>query len=259
MGVEHDSLAAWVDLVHALLERAPRPRGFPHEDVVALLRSSFEAECCTFHAVGPTWVDRVERCWPVGRLPDAPPGGPPDATRQPLLRWYALTLSTGPQTLGRVPPGVADRRLQASWQDVLRPFGLSAQLSLPVLLDADGARAYVLTRPGHDYDEREWALAHLVQPALSALFAQHDVLARAAPPGADGAAAAGLTARETAVLALLADGLTARAIAHRLGTSPRTVHKHLEHLYRKIGVGDRLVAVRTARAMGLLPTGAPVP
>jgi DNA-binding NarL/FixJ family response regulator len=47
-------------------------------------------------------------------------------------------------------------------------------------------------------------------------------------------------------------GLTAEGIARRLGTSPRTVHKHLEHVYRKLGVTDRLGAFRAAQAAGLL-------
>ncbi len=51
---------------------------------------------------------------------------------------------------------------------------------------------------------------------------------------------------------LLERGRTAEAIAHDLGISPRTVHKHLENLYRKLGVGDRLRAVAVAREAGLL-------
>ncbi|MEU4242438.1 helix-turn-helix transcriptional regulator [Actinoplanes sp. NPDC026619] len=70
-----------------------------------------------------------------------------------------------------------------------------------------------------------------------------------------------LTQRESAVLGLLAGGLTAAAIARRLGISERTVHRHQNHLYRKLGVSDRLVAVLRAYALGLLeltpPTGLP--
>ncbi len=58
------------------------------------------------------------------------------------------------------------------------------------------------------------------------------------------------------MLTLLGSGLTAQAIARRLDTSPRTVHKHLEHLYRKLGVRDRLMAVQRARDAGLLATPA---
>jgi DNA-binding CsgD family transcriptional regulator len=62
-----------------------------------------------------------------------------------------------------------------------------------------------------------------------------------------------LTPREHTVLALLAEALTADAIARRLGISPRTVHHHVEHIYRKLGTADRLSAVLRAQADGLLP------
>ena len=65
--------------------------------------------------------------------------------------------------------------------------------------------------------------------------------------------------RETPVLELLAKGLLATSIAARLDLSPRTVHKHLGNIYRKLGVHDRLVAVGIARAAGLLPASASAP
>ena len=61
-----------------------------------------------------------------------------------------------------------------------------------------------------------------------------------------------LTDRELAVLHLLVEGCTAVAMAHRLGISVRTVQKHLEHVYRKLGVCDRLRAVLAAQRSGLL-------
>jgi DNA-binding NarL/FixJ family response regulator len=61
-----------------------------------------------------------------------------------------------------------------------------------------------------------------------------------------------LTGRELAVLRLLADGHTGFGIARRLGMAPRTVDKHLENAYRKLGVHDRLTAVRVAAGLGLV-------
>lgn len=61
-----------------------------------------------------------------------------------------------------------------------------------------------------------------------------------------------LTQRELEVLQLLADGLLAQTIATRLSVSTRTVHKHLGSVYRKLDAHDRLLAVRRARAIGLL-------
>lgn len=61
-----------------------------------------------------------------------------------------------------------------------------------------------------------------------------------------------LTARESEVLALLAGGRTNKAIAKQLGVSPETIKDHLTGIYRKLGVRDRLSAVREARGLGLL-------
>lgn len=61
-----------------------------------------------------------------------------------------------------------------------------------------------------------------------------------------------MTDRELQVLSLLAEGLLATSIASRLQLSPRTVHKHLGNIYRKLGVHDRLVAVSIARLQGLI-------
>ena len=45
-----------------------------------------------------------------------------------------------------------------------------------------------------------------------------------------------LTARESEVMSALAGGATPQEIARELQISVRTVHKHLEHAYRKLGV-----------------------
>jgi DNA-binding CsgD family transcriptional regulator len=52
-----------------------------------------------------------------------------------------------------------------------------------------------------------------------------------------------LTDREAHVLELVALGATNTAVAHALDVSPRTVAKHLEHIYRKLGVNNRAAAV----------------
>jgi DNA-binding NarL/FixJ family response regulator len=52
------------------------------------------------------------------------------------------------------------------------------------------------------------------------------------------------------VLKLVARGLTSRAIAHQFNISERTVHKHLERIYRKTGCENRLSAVLRVREAG---------
>jgi DNA-binding NarL/FixJ family response regulator len=65
-----------------------------------------------------------------------------------------------------------------------------------------------------------------------------------------------LTGREREVLAIAAEGLTARQIATRLGVRERTVTTHLARIYGKLGVGNRLAAVRMAARSGLVSVGA---
>lgn len=61
-----------------------------------------------------------------------------------------------------------------------------------------------------------------------------------------------LTARETEVLALVAEGLTNQQVSRRLFLSEATVKSHLAHIFTKLGVDSRTAAVTTARDRGIL-------
>jgi DNA-binding NarL/FixJ family response regulator len=61
-----------------------------------------------------------------------------------------------------------------------------------------------------------------------------------------------LTPREVEVLGLVAEGLTNPQVAQRLFLSPRTVQRHLNSVYRKLGVSSRSAATRLALEHGLL-------
>jgi DNA-binding NarL/FixJ family response regulator len=63
-------------------------------------------------------------------------------------------------------------------------------------------------------------------------------------------ARAALTERESQVVRLLATGATASCIGRQMRISERTVHKHLENVYAKLGVHDRLSAVLRALYTG---------
>jgi len=56
----------------------------------------------------------------------------------------------------------------------------------------------------------------------------------------------GLSRREAEVLAWVAQGKTDAAIGTILSLSPRTVAKHLEHIYQRLGVENRSAAVALA-------------
>ncbi len=61
-----------------------------------------------------------------------------------------------------------------------------------------------------------------------------------------------LTAREVAVLRLIARGRTNHAIGRELGVSENTVKTHVSHLMRKLDAPDRAAAVARAAELGLL-------
>jgi DNA-binding response OmpR family regulator/DNA-binding CsgD family transcriptional regulator len=63
---------------------------------------------------------------------------------------------------------------------------------------------------------------------------------------ADLRAELGLTSRESEVLSWISKGKTNRDIAQILGLSPRTIDKHLEQIYAKLGVENRTAAAALA-------------
>lgn len=89
--------------------------------------------------------------------------------------------------------------------------------------------------------------------ASSSIAAMHPALGHDAsanpPPGCFH-----LTPRESDVLAWLGKGKTNRDIAEILGMSPRTVNKHLEHIFVKLGVETRSAAAVLASNLQPMPT-----
>ena len=61
-----------------------------------------------------------------------------------------------------------------------------------------------------------------------------------------------LTERETAVLLLVAEGLSNRQIGERLFISAKTVSVHVSNVLAKLGVSGRAEAVSVAHRRGLL-------
>ena len=186
------------------------------------------------------------------------PAGAGDRPFEPRLRAHggehplAPVFAGGelrPLTVDDVVDGRTWRR--NSWyQATRRRFdGATRHIGLPLPAPPGSVRAFVVVRSGRDFGARERELALRVQPLLAAVDRHLRALRRIPEAGPD----LGLTARELVVLRLLADGLTAAAVGRRLGISPGTVTKHQEHLYRKLGVGDRLSAVLLAQRLGALP------
>ena len=134
------------------------------------------------------------------------------------------------------------------YADVARKLGIDEMLAL-ALAPGSVHVCISLNRAGPDFTPAAVGLLTQLRPLLARRVAR--LTAGRAPPAPASPGPARLTARQQGVLRLVADGLTDTAIGHRLGCSPRTVDKHLEHIYRRLGVSGRTAAVAAARATSL--------
>lgn len=117
--------------------------------------------------------------------------------------------------------------------------GIRYRLSLTIPAPGGTVIGIVFIRADRPFTDVERdVLTLLREPILGAFLRARRHRASALPrfPAA-------LTGRERQILDMVTLGMTNGAIARSLGVSPRTVAKHLEHVYRKLGVGDRAAAV----------------
>lgn len=106
---------------------------------------------------------------------------------------------------------------------------------------AAGAVVHVsVWRAEPPFDERDRHLLEMALPFLARALAG----VGAAPEVSSAVDEARLTGREAQVLSLVADGSTNKEVGSALGISPRTVQKHLEHIYDKLGTHRRTAAAR---------------
>ena len=250
-GIER-RLAPFVLAVADLLKQ--NGGGFPHREIQLTMDDAFDAEP-SYNWISAGGTMEFELLRPIPGWPQ-----PEDLelwhcegfALHPLLQWFAVTGSTTPQTVGRVPRRVAPPHGHEYLRLHLHDVGLDQQLSIPCGVTTGTQHWFVLARGDPDFSDADLELATRLQPLLLVLDRQRALLAELGDAALDAARDCRLTGREVAVLRLLSQGLTAVAIARQLGSSPRTVHKHLEHAYRKLGVRDRLGAVRIAAELGLL-------
>jgi DNA-binding CsgD family transcriptional regulator len=158
----------------------------------------------------------------------------------PLVRYHTATRGAGAH---RISDSLSTNAFRETplYNDYYRRIGIDHAIAVPLYVDRGLLVSFVLNRKGRDFSDREKALLDLVREPLAALY--RHALARERP-----LAALPVTAREREVLEWLAAGKTDREIGTILRLSPRTVQKHLQHIYEKLGVETRTAAVM--RALG---------
>lgn len=127
----------------------------------------------------------------------------------------------------------------AAWLQGLPQAPLPGHLPPALAPVLQGGTERLTTAAGQRLSARNLGTATLGETML--LLAQDR-----GPSGASRLGEAALTPRETEVLSWLAKGKTNRDIAEILGMSPRTVNKHLEHIFEKLGVETRAAAAALA-------------
>ncbi len=63
----------------------------------------------------------------------------------------------------------------------------------------------------------------------------------------------GISSRELEVLEALARGQSNKEIARSLGISPNTIKTHVAHLFEKLSVDRRVLAIEKAKTLHLIP------
>jgi DNA-binding CsgD family transcriptional regulator len=139
------------------------------------------------------------------------------------------------------------------WQEFYGPLGINHQIAFTLPNDPTHALAVVLSRSDRDFSDGERDFLNRARPFLVQAFRNalaHEARSAAAPGDLGPALEeAGLTTREAAVMELIALGRSNADAAQQLGISERTVEKHLERVFEKLGERSRSAA--SARAWEL--------
>ncbi len=153
----------------------------------------------------------------------------------------------------RIDDLLTDSEFRASplYADYYRAIGIDRVMAVPIYVDRRLLVSFVFNRRGRGFSQAERDSLELIRPHLGHLYRLCTALGRS---GWAPATAWQLTPREQDVLRWLSAGKTDRDIGDILCISPRTVHKHLQRIYEKLGVETRTAAV--VRALALRPPSA---
>lgn len=221
------------------------------DDGLPVLGELFGADLVTYHrfdllarteesVVCPEEALHEARRWPDYRA---------HLGQDPLLRHYATTSDSAARRLSEVAEAGAFQRSEV-YQHYYRVAELKHQLALPVRGVPGQLIGFTLCRAsGRDFTDRDGDALSLLAPHLARLHRQSvgaaPSVARPAEPELPAQRPdrpVPLTQREREVLERSRAGSTSSRLARELGISHRTVDKHLENAYRKLGVTNRVAA-----------------
>jgi len=158
--------------------------------------------------------------------------------QHPLVRAHGRKPGVGTRCISDL---VAESAFQETplYNEYYRAIGIRHAMAVPIYVDGRLLVSFVFNRSGSAFGERERELGEAVRPHLANLYRLGGHIPKVA--------GSPLTAREREVLEWVAAGKTNRDIAALLGAKPRTIEKHLERVYEKLGVETRTAAAARAR------------
>jgi DNA-binding CsgD family transcriptional regulator len=134
---------------------------------------------------------------------------------------------------GPLPVGIQRWGMGPGYREKLDAIGVSQGLSLGFRTGPDHVVQMWMDRRHGTFCSRDLAMLALLAPALQRLL--RDRPTTRLPEC--------LTLQERRVLNLVGAGWSNAEIAERMCVATSTVRKHLEHVYRKLGVTNRVAAV----------------
>ncbi len=244
-------LKAVLDCLGAISEATAADRAFARHGV-ASLRRLIPSELTTLSICGlDTGHRRVASDVPAVVSRSQAEAFDRHFHEHPLVRDHGRNAAAVTRRISDLLPAARFRETPL-FNDYYREIGIDHTMAAPIHVHRQFLVSFVFNRSGRDFSDRERARLEVVRPHLGNLYRLSDEVhgARAAwgvPSAApSGAPEARLTAREQEVLGWLAAGKCDRDIADILGISARTVHKHLQRIYEKLGVESRTAAVSRA-------------
>jgi DNA-binding CsgD family transcriptional regulator len=146
----------------------------------------------------------------------------------PLVRYHGYQGGRSTQRISDALP-LSEFRRSALFNDYYKRVRIDHAMALPIYVANGLLVSFVLNRTRRDFTDRERALLDVLRPHLARIYA------RMTGPNR-------LTGRESEVLRWVAAGKSDAQIGAILRISPRTVQKHLQSVYEKLGVESRTAA-----------------
>jgi DNA-binding CsgD family transcriptional regulator len=246
--------AALRRLIDGLAELyVPAGAGDPAQ-VIRVVTGLVDADSCSYNEFRGSGLQRY-RVEPavVGDFPDSARLFQQHLPEHPVLAHYQ---ATGDGSASRMSDFLSDRQFRAL--GLHRDFYRRAEVNYQLTVTLPGPRrsliGVALNRRHTDFRDEDKELLNLLRPHIGRAAAIGMLLSEPSPLAPLTIAGTPmLTARQSRVLQLVSAGYDDRLIGRLLGISPRTVHTHLQHVYRALGVTSRteaLAQLRTSACYG---------